>query len=179
MSLNQSDVANQAVNQIESASSILSIFSELSSSGTLAVLLALTGWFFIYFNSRLLQKRSETWAVVKNISDLLQEIENESKIFWLDTGESNNALLYETKINSLLPELERWLNQLTYRVKKGKNKEIMYKNGLVNIFKDATFDTENKKQMHQHKKLKKVVLIQKHTKNIKESIDDDFRVTFL
>ena len=51
----------------------------LASSGILAIMTAIIGWVFVYKNSRALQKRSETWSIVKNVSDNLKEIESSSR----------------------------------------------------------------------------------------------------
>lgn len=155
-----------------------SFISGLPLTSMLAVILALVGWYFIYTNSRSLQKRSETWAIVKNISDLLQEVEKEAKLFWLDDQSAQNALLYEAKINSFLNEIERWISHLSKRVDGEKNR-LAYKNDLVGIFKDSTFDTENIGSMGKTNKFRKIVLIKKHTKNIRKNIDMDFESKYI
>ncbi|EEL2425379.1 hypothetical protein G9L07_004368, partial [Salmonella enterica subsp. enterica serovar Montevideo] len=113
----------------------LRLLQYLASSGVIAILTALTGWVFVYRNSRALQKRSETWSIVKNVSDNLKEIESASRKFWIP-GDSKeiDAMSFQNEITALLAETERWLNHLKQRI----NIEGDYKPLIADLFKDAT-----------------------------------------
>lgn len=158
---------------------VFDFFSFLATSGLLAVSIAIVGWFFIYHNSRALQKRSETWAVVKNITDLLQSIESNSKEFWLENkgDEKNEPVYFEVNINNSLNELERWLKHYSLRVKNNDSQKC--RDITVSIFKDSTMDAENQKEMSKNERMKRLKLVQLHTNNMKCIIDASFEKTYL
>ncbi|HCD6780761.1 TPA: hypothetical protein NDW07_003281, partial [Enterobacter hormaechei] len=102
---------------MEENSSFVTFLQYLASSGILAIVTALIGWVFVYNNSRALQKRSETWSIVKNVSDNLKEIESSSRKFWVPSDSKEiDAMSFQNEITALLAETERWLNHLKQRI---------------------------------------------------------------
>lgn len=127
---------------MEENSSFVTFLQYLASSGILAIVTALIGWVFVYNNSRALQKRSETWSIVKNVSDNLKEIESSSRKFWVPSDSKEiDAMSFQNEITALLAETERWLNHLKQRIEIDGD----YKPLITDLFKDATANIEKVK----------------------------------
>jgi len=156
--------------------SFLALMKYLASSGLLAIITALLGWIFVYKNSRALQRRSETWSIVKNVSDNLKEIESSSRKFWLPGDDKTiDAMSFQNEITALLAETERWLTHLKQRI----NIESDYKPLITDIFKDATADIEKVSEFSKTKRTRTNTLISKRTKIIKALIDESYQSEFL
>jgi hypothetical protein len=156
--------------------SFLALMKYLASSGLLAIITALLGWVFVYKNSRALQRRSETWSIVKNVSDNLKEIESSSRKFWLPGDDKTiDAMSFQNEITALLAETERWLTHLKQRI----NIESDYKPLITDIFKDATADIEKVSEFSKTKRTRTNTLISKRTKIIKALIDESYQSEFL
>ncbi len=149
---------------MEENSSFLTFLQYLASSGILAIITALIGWVFVYNNSRALQKRSETWSIVKNVSDNLKEIESSSRKFWVPSDSKEiDAMSFQNEITALLAETERWLNHLKQRIEIDGD----YKPLITDLFKDATANIEKVKTYDKSQRTRVSVLVSKRTKIIK------------
>ncbi|EPF4548691.1 TPA: hypothetical protein ACJTOK_003253 [Klebsiella aerogenes] len=161
---------------MEGSRTFLKVLQYLASSGILAILTALIGWVFVYNNSRSLQKRSETWSIVKNVSDNLKEIESSSRKFWVP-GDSKeiDAMAFQNEITALLAETERWLNHLKQRIDiKGDYKPL-----IADIFKDATANIEKAQSYNKIQRTRVSILVSKRTKIIKSLVDESYQNKFL
>lgn len=160
----------------ETENSIASFVKLLAESGILAIIVAVAGWLFVYKNSRALQKRSETWAIVKNISDLLKEIESSSRKYWLPSDSKfTSPITYQVEINGHLSELERWLRFLSSRMpESGKCDDLMIK-----IFREATYDLEKANNIAEPQRMRTTVIISKYTSKIKSTVDSNYENHFM
>lgn len=148
----------------------------LASSGMLAILTALIGWIFVYKNSRALQKRSETWSIVKNVSDNLKEIESSSRKFWIPSDSKEiDAMSFQNEITALLAETERWLNHLKQRI----NINNDFKPLMVDLFKDATANIEKAASYNKSQRTRVSNLISKRAKIVRALIDEAYQSEFL
>jgi len=148
----------------------------VASIGLVSVLTSIFGWFFVYKNSRLLQKRSETWSIVKNISDNLKEIEVSARKYWLPNDDKLiNGMIFQHEVTSLLGETERWLIHLSYRIDIAGD----YKPMVTDLFRDATADIEKFTDLSEQKRLRISAVVSKRTKIIKSLIDESYRKKFL
>lgn len=156
--------------------SILNVLKYLAESGLLAIITALIGWVFVYKNSRALQRRSETWSIVKNISDNLKEIEGSSRKFWLPGDDKViDAMSFQNEVTALLAETERWLTHLKQRISvKGD-----YKPMIADLFKDATANIEMVASYSKSQRTRTSVLVSKRAKIIKALIDESYQAEFL
>ena len=145
---------------MEENSSFVTFLQYLASSGILAIVTALIGWVFVYNNSRALQKRSETWSIVKNVSDNLKEID---------------AMSFQNEITALLAETERWLNHLKQRIEIDGD----YKPLITDLFKDATANIEKVKTYDKSQRTRVSVLVSRRTKIIKALVDESYQAKFL
>jgi len=153
-----------------------SLLQSLASSGVLAILTALIGWVFVYNNSRALQKRSETWSIVKNVSDNLKEIESSSRKFWVPSDSKEiDAMSFQNEITALLAETERWLNHLKQRIEIDGD----FKPLIADLFKDATANIEKAQTYDKNQRTRVSILISKRTKIIKALIDESYQEEFL
>ncbi|HCD9190007.1 TPA: hypothetical protein NEG39_005014, partial [Enterobacter hormaechei] len=149
---------------MEENSSFVTFLQYLASSGILAIVTALIGWVFVYNNSRALQKRSETWSIVKNVSDNLKEIESSSRKFWVPSDSKEiDAMSFQNEITALLAETERWLNHLKQRIEIDGD----YKPLITDLFKDATANIEKVKTYDKSQRTRVSVLVSRRTKIIK------------
>lgn len=156
--------------------SILKFLKYLAESGVLAIITALIGWIFVYKNSRALQRRSETWSIVKNVSDNLKEIESSSRKFWLPGDDKAiDAMSFQNEVTALLAETERWLNHLKQRI----NIQSDYKPLIADLFKDATANIEKVGEYSKSQRTRTSVLISKRAKIIKALIDESYQSEFL
>ncbi|HCD6032273.1 TPA: hypothetical protein NDT46_003996, partial [Enterobacter hormaechei] len=141
---------------MEENSSFVTFLQYLASSGILAIVTALIGWVFVYNNSRALQKRSETWSIVKNVSDNLKEIESSSRKFWVPSDSKEiDAMSFQNEITALLAETERWLNHLKQRIEIDGD----YKPLITDLFKDATANIEKVKTYDKSQRTRVSVLV--------------------
>lgn len=155
---------------------ILSFLKYLAESGLLAILTALIGWGFVYKNSRSLQRRSETWSIVKNVSDNLKEIENSSRKFWLPSDDKTiDAVSFQNEVTALLAETERWLTHLKHRI----NIKSDYKPLITDLFKDATANIEKAGDYSKPQRSRTSTLISKRAKIIKALVDDSYQKEYL
>lgn len=155
---------------------IISILKYLAESGLLAICTALIGWIFVYKNSRSLQKRSETWSIVKNVSDNLKEIETSSRKFWVPSDQKEiDAMSFQNEVTALLAETERWLTHLKQRIKINGD----YKPLIVDLFKDATLNIEKASSYDKSQRTRVSILISKRAKIIKALIDESYQTEFL
>lgn len=155
---------------------ILKFLKYLAESGLLAIITALIGWIFVYKNSRALQRRSETWSVVKNVSDNLKEIESSSRKFWLSNDDKAiDAMSFQNEVTALLAETERWLNHLKQRI----NIKNDFKPLIADLFKDATANIEKVSEYSKSQRTRTSVLISKRAKVIKALIDESYQSEFL
>lgn len=145
-------------------------------TGLIAIITALIGWVFIYKDTRALQKRNETWSIIKNLSDTLKEIETSSQKFWTphDNSKSLEAQSFQNEINLLLEETERWIEHLNIRLPIDKN----YSSLISDLFNDTTHDIENIQSHNINKRNRQVLLISKRAKVIKKMIDRSYREKF-
>lgn len=161
---------------MEENSSFVTFLQYLASSGILAIITALIGWVFVYNNSRALQKRSETWSIVKNVSDNLKEIESSSRKFWVPSDSKEiDAMSFQNEITALLAETERWLNHLRQRIEIDGD----YKPLITDLFKDATANIEKVKTYDKSQRTRVSVLVSKRTKIIKALVDESYQAKFL
>ncbi|HCT3358621.1 TPA: hypothetical protein OTT53_001657 [Enterobacter cloacae] len=161
---------------MEENSSFVAFLQYLASSGILAIITALIGWIFVYNNSRALQKRSETWSIVKNVSDNLKEIESSSRKFWVPSDSKEiDAMSFQNEITALLAETERWLNHLKQRIEIDGD----YKPLITDLFKDATANIEKVKTYDKSQRTRVSVLVSKRTKIIKALVDESYQAKFL
>ena len=161
---------------MEENSSFVTFLQYLASSGILAIVTALIGWVFVYNNSRALQKRSETWSIVKNVSDNLKEIESSSRKFWVPSDSKEiDAMSFQNEITALLAETERWLNHLKQRIKIDGD----YKPLITDLFKDATSNIEKVQTYDKSQRTRVSVLVSKRTKIIKALVDESYQAKFL
>lgn len=161
---------------MEENSSFVAFLQYLASSGILAIITALIGWVFVYNNSRALQKRSETWSIVKNVSDNLKEIESSSRKFWVPSDSKEiDAMSFQNEITALLAETERWLNHLKQRIEIDGD----YKPLITDLFKDATANIEKVKTYDKSQRTRVSVLVSKRTKIIKALVDESYQAKFL
>ncbi|EPE9326982.1 hypothetical protein ACU7TN_004750 [Enterobacter asburiae] len=161
---------------MEENSSFVTFLQYLASSGILAIITALIGWVFVYNNSRALQKRSETWSIVKNVSDNLKEIESSSRRFWVPSDSKEiDAMSFQNEITALLAETERWLNHLKQRIEIDGD----YKPLITDLFKDATANIEKVKTYDKSQRTRVSVLVSKRTKIIKALVDESYQAKFL
>ncbi|HCI0080648.1 TPA: hypothetical protein ACNH8U_001107 [Klebsiella pneumoniae] len=148
----------------------------LASSGILAIMTAIIGWFFVYKNSRALQKRSETWSIVKNVSDNLKEIESSSRKFWVPSeSKEMDAMSFQNEITALLAETERWLNHLKQRIEINGD----FKPLITDLFKDATANIEKAHTFDKSQRTRVSVLVSRRTKIIKALVDESYQTKFL
>lgn len=148
----------------------------LAEVGVLAIIVAIAGWLFVYKNSRALQKRSETWSIVKNISDLLKEIELSSRKFWLPhDNKFINPLTYQVEINGYLSELERWLGYLDTRIPDTPK----YSDTMIKIFREATYNLEKVKETKETQRMRTTMVVSKYTSEIKKLVDQKYESHFL
>ncbi|MGS6295654.1 hypothetical protein ACVGWR_03430 [Enterobacter hormaechei] len=161
---------------MEENSSFVTFLQYLASSGILAIVTALIGWVFVYNNSRALQKRSETWSIVKNVSDNLKEIESSSRKFWVPSDSKEiDAMSFQNEITALLAETERWLNHLKQRIEIDGD----YKPLITDLFKDATANIEKVKTYGKSQRTRVSVLVSRRTKIIKALVDESYQAKFL
>ncbi|HCD3724634.1 TPA: hypothetical protein NBO33_004984, partial [Enterobacter hormaechei] len=157
---------------MEENSSFVTFLQYLASSGILAIVTALIGWVFVYNNSRALQKRSETWSIVKNVSDNLKEIESSSRKFWVPSDSKEiDAMSFQNEITALLAETERWLNHLKQRIEIDGD----YKPLITDLFKDATANIEKVKTYDKSQRTRVSVLVSRRTKIIKALVDESYQ----
>lgn len=150
----------------------------LAANGILAVIIAVTGWVFVYKNSRALQKRNEVWAIVKNISDLLKEIEVSSRKFWVPhDGKFISGMSYQSEINTYIRELERWLSLLSMRVS-NDSLDLSYKSNVAEVFQYSTFDIEGVADMAETKRLRIITNISMRVRVIKDKVDLAYKKEF-
>ncbi|EMO5719254.1 hypothetical protein RVW00_004293 [Enterobacter bugandensis] len=155
------------------------VFEALAKTGLLALFVALAGWFFVYKNSRSLQKRSETWAIVKNISDLLKEIETCSRKFWLPSDDKFlNAMSYQMEVSACISEVERWMALFESRISKKNMLSEDCANVITQIFREATFNIESVATTDKMQRMRVVSLLSKHSTRIKHYIDTGFTRQF-
>lgn len=148
----------------------------LASSGILAIMTAIIGWVFVYKNSRALQKRSETWSIVKNVSDNLKEIESSSRKFWVPSeSKEMDAMSFQNEITALLAETERWLNHLKQRIEINGD----FKPLITDLFKDATANIEKVHTYDKSQRTRVSVLVSRRTKIIKALVDESYQAKFL
>lgn len=148
----------------------------LASSGILAIMTAIIGWVFVYKNSRALQKRSETWSIVKNVSDNLKEIESSSRKFWVPSeSKEMDAMSFQNEITALLAETERWLNHLKQRIEINGD----FKPLITDLFKDATANIEKVHTFDKSQRTRVSVLVSRRTKIIKALVDESYQAKFL
>lgn len=148
----------------------------LAEVGILAIIVAVAGWLFVYKNSRALQKRSETWSIVKNISDLLKDIELSSRKFWLPhDNKFINPLTYQVEINGYLSELERWLEYLDTRIPDTSKHSDM----MIKIFREATYNLEKVKETQETQRMRTTMIVSKYTAEIKKLVDQKYESHFL
>ncbi|QMG40059.1 hypothetical protein HVY60_05435 [Citrobacter freundii] len=148
----------------------------LAETGILAIIVAAAGWGFVYKNSRALQKRSETWAIVKNISDLLKDIELSSRKFWLPhDNKFINPMTYQVEINGYLSELERWLDYLGTRVPDSSQHSAV----MIKIFREATYNLEKVKETKESQRMRTTMIVSKYTGEIKRIVDQKYESHFL
>lgn len=161
---------------MEENSSFVVFLQYIASSGILAIITALIGWVFVYNNSRALQKRSETWSIVKNVSDNLKEIESSSRKFWVPSDSKEiDAMSFQNEITALLAETERWLNHLKQRIEiKGDYKPL-----VTDLFKDATANIEKVNNYDKSQRTRVSVLVSRRTKIIKSLVDESYQAKFL
>lgn len=156
--------------------SIASFVKLLAESGILAIIVAVAGWLFVYKNSRALQKRSETWAIVKNISDLLKEIESSSRKYWLPSDSKfTSPITYQVEINGHLSELERWLRFLSSRIPESEKCDDL----MIKIFREATYDLEKANNIAEPQRMRTTVIISKYTSQIKSAVDSNYENHFM
>ncbi|GAB1439063.1 hypothetical protein MASR2M36_18250 [Providencia sp.] len=156
--------------------SIFALLKWLSESGLLAVSVALIGWFFVYRNSRALQKRSESWAIIKNISDTLKNIESTTQDFWLPESELFvDPMIFQSKINADLTDVQRWISLLENRIKLSDEIQTV----LTHIFQNTTYDIENVKSIPASQRIRVVQLVHKRTNHIKMIIDGKYHASYL
>lgn len=161
---------------MEENSSFVTFLQYLASSGILAIVTALIGWVFVYNNSRALQKRSETWSIVKNVSDNLKGIESSSRKFWVPSDSKEiDAMSFQNEITALLAETERWLNHLKQRIEIDGD----YKPLITDLFKDATANIEKVKTYDKSQRTRVSVLVSRRTKIIKALVDESYQAKFL
>lgn len=161
---------------MEENSSFVTFLQYLASSGILAIVTALIGWVFVYNNSRALQKRSETWSIVKNVSDNLKEIESSSRKFWVPSDSKEiDAMSFQNEITALLAETERWLNHLKQRIEIDGD----YKPLITDLFKDATSNIEKVQTYDKSQRTRVSVLVSRRTKIIKALVDESYQAKFL
>ena len=161
---------------MEENSSFVTFLQYLASSGILAIATALIGWVFVYNNSRALQKRSETWSIVKNVSDNLKEIESSSRKFWVPSDSKEiDAMSFQNEITALLAETERWLNHLKQRIEIDGD----YKPLITDLFKDATSNIEKVQTYDKSQRTRVSVLVSRRTKIIKALVDESYQAKFL
>lgn len=161
---------------MEENSSFVTFLQYLASSGILAIVTALIGWVFVYNNSRALQKRSETWSIVKNVSDNLKEIESSSRKFWVPSDlKEIDAMSFQNEITALLAETERWLNHLKQRIEIDGD----YKPLITDLFKDATANIEKVNTYDKSQRTRVSVLVSRRTKIIKALVDESYQAKFL
>ncbi|HHQ6537149.1 TPA: hypothetical protein ACSTJY_002513 [Serratia fonticola] len=161
---------------MESIPSLSGLVKILAESGLLAIIVAVSGWGFVYKNSRALQKRSETWAIVKNISDLLKDIESTSRKFWLpQDNKFISAMAYQVEINAYLSELERWLKYLSTRLPESEE----HSDAMIKIFREATYDLEKVKNIKEAQRMRTTLLVSKYTGSIRKNVDAKYERHFL
>ena len=155
---------------------IIIFLKYIADSGFLAITTALIGWIFVYNNSRALQKRSETWSIVKNVSDNLKEIESISRKFWIPSDSKEvDAMSFQNEITSLLAETERWLNHLKQRITINGD----FKPLITDLFKDATTNIEKVGIYDKNQRTRTSIIISKRAKTIKSLIDESYQDKFL
>ncbi|KQN46804.1 hypothetical protein ASE93_11860 [Serratia sp. Leaf50] len=149
-----------------------SLLETLAKTGVLALIVAIAGWVFVYKNSRALQKRSETWAIVKNISDLLKDIESSSRGFWLPNDDKFiSTIAYQVEVTSYIGELERWMEQLEKRISDRGKLDDSYKHHITQIFRDATYNMETVSSTPEMQRMRITSTVSRHTKRVKSSVD--------
>ncbi|GAA3588977.1 hypothetical protein GCM10023078_15840 [Gibbsiella greigii] len=152
------------------------VIKYLAETGVLAIVVAVSGWAFVYKNSRALQKRSETWSIVKNISDLLKDIESSSRKFWLpQDNKFISPLAYQVEINSYLSELERWLKYLSTRVPESDE----HSDAMIKIFREATYNLEKVREIKEIQRMRTTMTVSKYTSSIKKNVDEKYEKHFL
>ncbi|EOZ3753547.1 hypothetical protein M9Y55_19010 [Klebsiella oxytoca] len=161
---------------MEEHSPLVIFLQYLASSGILAIMTAIIGWVFVYKNSRALQKRSETWSIVKNVSDNLKEIESSSRKFWVPSeSKEMDAMSFQNEITALLAETERWLNHLKQRIEINSD----FKPLITDLFKDATANIEKVHTYDKSQRTRVSVLVSRRTKIIKALVDESYQAKFL
>lgn len=155
------------------------ILESFVKTGGLAIVVAIAGWVFVYKNSRALQKRSETWAIVKNTSDLLKEIESSARKFWLPNDDKfTNTFAYQVEINNFISELERWMVQLEKRIPDKKKLNDDYKTHITQIFRDATYNMETVSNTPEMQRMRITSTVARLTKRIKDRVDTAYEMEF-
>lgn len=161
---------------MEDIPSLTESIKYLAESGILAIIVAVSGWGFVYKNSRALQKRSETWAIVKNISDLLKDIESSSRKFWLpQDNKFISPITYQVEINAYLSELERWVKYLSTRIPESNQ----HSDAMIKIFREATYDLEKVKTIKESQRMRTAIIVSKYTNKIKKDVDEKYESHFL
>lgn len=155
------------------------ILEALAKTGVLALVVAIAGWVFVYKNSRALQKRSETWAIVKNTSDLLKEIESSARKFWLPSDDKfTSTFAYQVEVNAYISELERWMLQLEKRIPDKSKLNDDYKTHITQIFRDATYNMETASSTPEMQRMRITNTVSRITKRVKDNIDSAYELEF-
>ncbi len=156
-----------------------SILESFAKTGVLALVVAIAGWVFVYKNSRALQRRSETWAIVKNISDLLKDIEASSRKYWLPGDEKFiSSFAYQMEVTSFISELERWMEQLEKRIPDKKKLDNSYKNLISSIFREATYNIETVSSTPNMQRMRVTNNVSMHIKRVKTNVDIAYEKEF-
>lgn len=155
------------------------LLESLAKTGLLALFVAMAGWFFVYKNSRSLQKRSETWAIVKNISDLLKEVEGCSRKFWIPSDDKFlSAISYQMEVSAYISDIERWLVEFQKRIKTKNMPSGDCANVITQLFREATYDIEKVGEIDKMQRMRVVALLSKHANRIKYYVDSGFSKEF-
>ncbi|MBS7827429.1 hypothetical protein J7624_09765 [Wohlfahrtiimonas chitiniclastica] len=146
-----------------------------ANTNILTIMIAVSGWIFVYKDARALQVRSETWSIIKNLSDNLKEIETSTRKFWISSdADSLDPMIFQSEITTLLGETERWMGHLHKRVPIKED----YKPLIKAIFKHATLDSEQRKVKNLPKRNSANALVASNIKQVKAIVDNTYTKKF-
>jgi hypothetical protein len=115
----------------------------------LSVALIVAGWFVIYRNAKKLSTRSETFAIVNRLSNLLEELGQDGTQYWSDTRpvEEYEAKLFLGKCNSNINNIRTLLKILEDRGFVCPSEERLHE-----LFESLTLDCEYRKKSEKCRK---------------------------
>jgi hypothetical protein len=159
--------------------SFLYLIKFTAETGLLAVIIALGTSSFLFYNSRILQKRNEIGTLFKSADEHLAKIQDITEKFWLiDTTLSEFSWIinkHAIQTERHCGELERILNKINIQLKENEP----YRTCVSNIYFVTTSDADKIKDKTYPQKMKKILAVTKLKLSLNKKLDNAFHRNFL